>query len=93
MSRPVLVTVAAAATVAFGWFGVASGAAQTVTYVATIVLLGALLVWLDRTVWFSDHLRYDNVVHFFGFGVAGVAAWEAIAPRLAGHGRRRRRQG
>lgn len=30
----------------------------------------------------ARHLRYDNVVHFVGFGVAGVAAWEAIRPRL-----------
>lgn len=30
----------------------------------------------------APHLRYDNVVHFFGFGTAGVAAWEALAPRL-----------
>ena len=27
-------------------------------------------------------LRYDNVVHFCGFGVAGIATWEALAPRL-----------
>jgi uncharacterized membrane protein YjdF len=30
----------------------------------------------------APHLRYDNVVHFFGFGTAGVAAWEALAPQL-----------
>lgn len=30
----------------------------------------------------APHLRYDNVVHFFGFGVAGVAAWEALGARL-----------
>lgn len=28
------------------------------------------------------HLRYDNVVHFCGFGVAGIATWEVLAPRL-----------
>jgi hypothetical protein len=30
----------------------------------------------------APHLRYDTVVHFFGFGVAGIATWEALAPRL-----------
>ncbi len=25
------------------------------------------------------HVRYDNVVHFVGFGVAGIAAWEAFS--------------
>jgi uncharacterized membrane protein YjdF len=30
------------------------------------------------------HLRYDNVVHFFGFGVAGIAAWEGLSPSLLG---------
>lgn len=24
-------------------------------------------------------VRYDNVVHFFGFGVAGIACWEALS--------------
>ena len=117
VSRPVLLVVAGAATAGFGLFGVATGAAQTVTYVVTVVVLGAVLMRLDRTVQFSDlvavgvtawavghlaggligldgdrvlynavlvpHLRYDNVVHFFGFGVAGVGVWEALAPRLA----------
>ncbi len=117
VSRPVLVGVAGAATAGFAVFGAATGAGQTATYVVTVMLLGALLLRLDRTVRFSDlvavgvtawalahlaggligldgdrvlynavlapHLRYDNVVHFFGFGVAGVAAWEALAPRLA----------
>jgi uncharacterized membrane protein YjdF len=117
VSRPVLVGVAGVATAGFGVFGAVTGAAQSVTYVATLVVLGLLLLRLDRTVGFSDlvavgvtawavahlaggligldgdrvlynavlapHLRYDNVVHFFGFGVAGVAAWEALAPRLA----------
>jgi uncharacterized membrane protein YjdF len=32
------------------------------------------------------HLRYDNVVHFFGFGVAGIATWEALAPGLMRQG-------
>ena len=116
MSRPVLVAVAAGATVGFGAFGVVTGAGQIVTYLVTVVLLGVLVVRLDRTVRFSDlvavgltgwavahlaggiieiegdrvlynavlapRLRYDNVVHFFGFGVAGIATWEALAPRL-----------
>jgi hypothetical protein len=30
----------------------------------------------------APHLRYDNVVHFIGFGVAGVAVWETLASRL-----------
>jgi hypothetical protein len=120
VSRPVLVGVAGLATAAFGLFGAVTEAAQTATYVVTVVVLATLLARLDRTVRFSDlvavgvtawavahlagglveldgdrvlynavlapHLRYDNVVHFFGFGVAGVAAWEALAPRLAGGG-------
>lgn len=119
VSRPVLVVVAGVATIGFGVFGAVTGAAGTVMYVATLVVLGLLLLRLDRTVGFSDlvavgvtawalahlaggligldgdrvlynaelapHLRYDNVVHFFGFGVAGVAAWEALAPRSGGH--------
>ena len=90
----------------------------------TVVLLGAVVVRLDRRVGFSGlvavgltawavthlagglvqldddrvlynavllpHLRYDNVVHFFGFGVAGIAAWEALAGSLLGGGRRPR---
>ena len=116
VSRSVLLVVAGAATAGFGVFGALTGAAGTLTYVATLVVLGLALLRLDRTVGFSDlvavgvtawalshlaggligldgdrvlynavllpHLRYDNVVHFFGFGVAGVAAWEALAPRL-----------
>jgi hypothetical protein len=116
VSRSVLLVVAGAATVGFGVFGAVTGAAGTVTYVATLVVLGLLLLRLDRAVGFSDlvavgvtawavahlaggligldgdrvlynavlapHLRYDNMVHFFGFGVAGVAAWEALGPRL-----------
>ena len=116
MNRSVLVVIAAGATVGFGAFGVVTGAGQTVTYLITVVLLGVLVVRLDRTVRFSDlvavgltawavahlaggiiaiegdrvlynavlvpHLRYDNVVHFCGFGVAGIATWEALAPRL-----------
>ena len=30
----------------------------------------------------APHLRYDNVVHFFGFGTAGVAMWEALSSRF-----------
>ena len=116
MSRPILVAVAGVAMVGFGIFGVATGAGQTVTYLVTIVLLGAFVVRLDRRIRFSDlvavgltgwavahlaggiigikgdrvlynavllpHLRYDNVVHFCGFGVAGIATWEALASRL-----------
>jgi uncharacterized membrane protein YjdF len=116
VSRPVLLVVAATATGGFGVFGVATGAGQTVTYLVTIVLLGVLVVRLDRTVRFSDlvaigltgwavahlaggiigiegdrvlynavlapRLRYDNVVHFCGFGVAGIATWEVLAGRL-----------
>ena len=116
VSRPVLMVVAAGATVGFGAFGLATGAEQTVTYLVTVGLLGVLVVRLDRKVRFSDlvavgltgwavghlaggiigiegdrvlynavlapRLRYDNVVHFCGFGVAGIATWEAIAPRL-----------
>jgi hypothetical protein len=116
LSRPVLVGVAGAATAGFGVYGAVTGAAGTITYVATLMVLGLMLLRLDRTFGFSDlvavgvtawavahlaggligldgdrvlynavlapHLRYDNVVHFFGFGVAGVAAWEALAPRL-----------
>ena len=108
--------VAGSATVGFGAFGGATGAGQTVTYLVTVVLLGVLVVRLDRRVRFSDlvavgltgwavahlaggiigiegdrvlynavlapRLRYDNGVHFCGFGVAGVATWEALAPRL-----------
>lgn len=116
MSRPVLMAVAGCATVGFGAFGLTTGAAQTVTYLVTVVLLGVLVVRLDRTTRFSDlvavgltgwavahlaggiigiegdrvlynavlapRLRYDNVVHFCGFGVAGVATWEALGARL-----------
>ena len=116
VSRPALVGVAGIATAGFGIFGAATGVGQTVTYMVTVVMLGALLLRLDRTVQFSNlvaigvtawavghlagglieldgdrvlynavlapHLRYDNVVHFFGFGFAGVAAWEALAPRF-----------
>jgi hypothetical protein len=111
-----VVVVAGAATAGFGMFGAVTGAAGTATYVATLVVLGLLLLRLDRTVGFSNlvavgvtawalshlaggligldgdrvlynavlapHLRYDNVVHFFGFGVAGVGAWEALGSRL-----------
>lgn len=117
LSRPLLIGVAGAAVVGFTAYGVISAASLTVAYAATVVLLGLVVVRLDRTVRFSTvvalgltawavahlagglielddervlynavlapHVRYDNVVHFFGFGVAGIAAWEALSPRLS----------
>lgn len=119
--RSVLLVVAGAATAGFGVFGAVTGAAGTVTYVATVMALALVLLRLDRRVGFSDlvavgvtgwavahlaggligldgdrvlynavllpHLRYDNVVHFCGFGVAGMAAWEALGSRLESRGR------
>jgi uncharacterized membrane protein YjdF len=35
-------------------------------------------------------LRYDNAVHFVGFGVAGVACWEALVRHVAVDGLGRR---
>ena len=56
MRRPVLLAVAASATVGFGVFGIATGAGRTVTYLVTIVLLGVLVVrptgrWGSPTSW------------------------------------------
>jgi uncharacterized membrane protein YjdF len=82
VSRPVLVAVAGVATAGFGVFGVG------ITTWAVAHLAGGLVeLDGDRVLYNAvllPHLRYDNVVHFFGFGIAGVAAWEALAPRLAG---------
>lgn len=116
VSRPLLIAVAATAVAGFGAFGAATDAGLTVSYVVTVVLLGAVVVRLDRTVGFSDlvavaltawavahlaggliefddsrvlynamllpHLRYDNIVHFVGFGAGGIAAWEALSVAL-----------
>ena len=82
VSRPVLVAVAGVATAGFGVFGIG------ITTWAVAHLAGGLVeLDGDRVLYNAvllPHLRYDNVVHFFGFGIAGVAAWEALAPRLAG---------
>jgi hypothetical protein len=63
VSRSVLLVVAGAATVGFGVFGAVTGAAGTVTYLATLVVLGLLLLRLDRAVGFSDPVA------------VGVTAW------------------
>lgn len=45
-------------------------------------LAGGLIQLDDDRVLYNavllPHVRYDNVVHFFGFGVAGIAGWEAF---------------
>lgn len=113
VSRPLLMGVAGAAVTGFGVYGAVSDAHATAMYVVTVLLVGAVVVRLDRAVGFSDlvavgltgwavahlagglveleggrvlynavlapHVRYDNVVHFVGFGVAGLAAWEALS--------------
>jgi len=118
VSRPLLMIVAATAVVGFGAYGLATDAGPAISYIVTVVVLGVVVVRLDRRVGFSDvvavgltawavthlagglvqldddrvlynavllpHVRYDNVVHFFGFGVAGIAAWEALAAALLG---------
>jgi hypothetical protein len=116
--HPVLLSLAASAAVVFAAYGVGTGAPLTVPYLVIVFGLGALALYLDRRVAFSnvvaigltawaiahlagglvqldDHrvlynaellpgVRYDNVVHFVGFGVAGIACWEALSLNLRG---------
>lgn len=39
------------------------------------------ILYNARAAW----VRYDNAVHFFGFGVAGLACWEALRIDSLGH--------
>lgn len=111
--RSVLLGVVAVAVAGFGAYGFVTDAGMTVSYVVTVLLLGPVVVRLDRAVGFSDvvalgltgwavghlagglieldgdrvlynavlvpHLRYDNAVHFVGFGVGGIAVWEWLS--------------
>jgi len=55
--------------VGFAAWGVAHLAGGLIGISGDRVLYNAVL---------APHVRYDNVVHFFGFGVAGVACWETL---------------
>jgi hypothetical protein len=49
-------------------------------------LAGGLIELDDSRVLYNavllPHLRYDNIVHFVGFGAGGIAAWEALSIAL-----------